>query len=983
MASHNTPFWLLLLTFWQALTSLGAPEPLFRHDAQRHPGPPGRFRFRPRPPFHHHGPRPGGRPGPNQPWGGGVSCITGQVEPAPELTTEPVDRESETFIVDPTTTTPIQSTVTVIVTADYPTFYTARLPSSGRASTFKSITVPSNTTASLANSSTNPRTTLAPDTTVGFPNKSATTTIDFPPDETVSVSTSTASNCIIQILPPLKDKEPHTAGVPVSKAGDPETKSPVGSAIRSPTSLLSPAATPTSVPEMRSIKTMIDGDIFAEPIDSGPPPSNIPQRDDHPVPRIGISSNPPLHTNKFYSNFFLGDQTAPTYTFPYSVAWVAGRGPTGSYGLAISHTDPDQRVFGEPKAPTGAAAFFYNPVGIQSLIMSAKELGQGTTLSIDRITAFSANVHVRPGGGNASAISFPLVQGMGFITGEYNGATPLIQSGVFFRTVCKSTENPKNGVIKYKFVLEDGKAWWLYATKTAGEDLDLRVVNNGNAEATRPFYGTIQIAKDNAGAEEVLDQAAGVYPETVQLSGSVADTTGSYTFDFTPRGNVSGALLMFALPHHVESFDLDTRSQATPLKMQTTTKGLATGVFGTNWTMVEPRMPLNMGFAPYTSEGESREMLSEAAKSAIRVVAQQEISQDMAEQTILDSMYFSGKGLAKFGMILYVINDMLGDRALAQAGLDKLKQAFATFVENRQQYPLVYERAWGGLVSSATYTTGNNGLDFGNTYYNDHHFHWGYFVLTGAIIGHLDPEWAQQNKDYINTLVRDYANPSAKDEYFPQFRAFDWYHGHSWAHGLYASMDGKDQESSSEDVMSVYAIKMWGTVIGDSMMAARGNLQLAVLARAVQHYYLMTSNNTVQPPQFINNKVAGILFENKADHVTYFGANTEYIQGIHMLPLLAASALARTREFVLEEWTTYFSDGRADQISGGWKGIVYGNYALAYPSEAWQFFNSSSFDPAWLDGGASLTWYLAIGRGMMDVTVAELRKLWASASDCG
>ena len=143
----------------------------------------------------------------------------------------------------------------------------------------------------------------------------------------------------------------------------------------------------------------------------------------------------------------------------------------------------------------------------------------------------------------------------------------------------------------------------------------------------------------------------------------------------------------------------------------------------------------------------------------------------------------------------------------------------------------------------------------------------------------------------------------------------------------------------------------------------RGNLQLAVLARAVQHYYLMTSNNTVQPPQFINNKVAGILFENKADHVTYFGANTEYIQGIHMLPLLAASALARTREFVLEEWTTYFSDGRADQISGGWKGIVYGNYALAYPSEAWQFFNSSSFDPAWLDGGASLTWYLAYAAG--------------------
>lgn len=49
------------------------------------------------------------------------------------------------------------------------------------------------------------------------------------------------------------------------------------------------------------------------------------------------------------------------------------------------------------------------------------------------------------------------------------------------------------------------------------------------------------------------------------------------------------------------------------------------------------------------------------------------------------------QALAKFAAILLVINDMLGDKALAQTGLNQLKVAFALFATNKQQYPLVYE----------------------------------------------------------------------------------------------------------------------------------------------------------------------------------------------------------------------------------------------------------------------------------------------------
>jgi endo-1,3(4)-beta-glucanase len=195
---------------------------------------------------------------------------------------------------------------------------------------------------------------------------------------------------------------------------------------------------------------------------------------------------------------------------------------------------------------------------------------------------------------------------------------------------------------------------------------------------------------------------------------------------------------------------------------------------------------------------------------------------------------------------------------------------------------------------------------------------------------------------------------------------FDWYHGHSWAHGLYETFDGKDEESSSEDSMSAYAIKLWGQTIGDANMEARGNLQLAVTARSLQKYFLYNSNNAVQPSNFIGNKVSGILFENKIDHTTYFGANIEYIHGIHMLPLLPSSTITRTQEFVTEEWNTHFSNGRADAVVGGWKGILYANLAIIDPKASWNFFSSSTFDPSWLDGGASQTWYLALAAGMLE-----------------
>ena len=128
------------------------------------------------------------------------------------------------------------------------------------------------------------------------------------------------------------------------------------------------------------------------------------------------------------------------------------------------------------------------------------------------------------------------------------------------------------------------------------------------------------------------------------------------------------------------------------------------------------------------------------------------------------------------------------------------------------------------------------------------------------MIGYLDPKWLiPEHKDYVNTLVKDVCNPITNGRFFPFSRAFDWYHGHSWAHGVTPVADGKDQESTSEDANCAYALKMWGKTIGDKSMEARGNLMLSIVARSVQSYFLMDTANTNQPPGFIGNKVTGIV----------------------------------------------------------------------------------------------------------------------------
>jgi endo-1,3(4)-beta-glucanase len=604
-------------------------------------------------------------------------------------------------------------------------------------------------------------------------------------------------------------------------------------------------------PEFQPAIKVLSGNVFA-PIAINHPPPQFTVRNDHPQKGVGIKETKrPFHTNKFYSNLFVGSQKSYIWTHPYSLQF------TGN-GIAVSHIERSQTIYGPGNPPS----WFSNPLYIRSMILSANELGNDAQLTTTDLGSFSVTASLTSPSYGRRLVSFPIVQGQGFVTGIYHNSKPLIRSEVFFKSLVSAGRTPLGGTYKYRAVLGDSTNWLIYVTPdgTSGTP-PLLLQNSSNILGPDNFSGSIQVAKlPSASSESIYDKSAGTYARSASLSASANGVSGTYTLSWRAGGLTNRYLLMFALPHHLESMHSASANALTSLSLQTTTKGMARALLANQMTLVENRLPVDIGFGPWSADGKVHN-IPQAASRLISRTASIELTQDMNKAIRDTENYWNAKALTKYAMLIWATYEIGQNRSLATYGLNQLKDVFQTYVDNRQPTPYVYDSYWGGVTSSASYGGGNPQADFGSTSYNDHHFHFGYLVYTAAIIAYMDAGWLSRgtNKAWVDSLVRDYANPVPDDPYFPFSRAFDWYHGHSWASGLFEFSDGKNEESTSEDAMSLLAMKMWGKVTGDANMEARGNLHLAVLKRSLRNYFLMESTNKNQPPSFVANVNPGIV----------------------------------------------------------------------------------------------------------------------------
>jgi len=337
--------------------------------------------------------------------------------------------------------------------------------------------------------------------------------------------------------------------------------------------------------------------------------------------------------------------------------------------------------------------------------------------------------------------------------------------------------------------------------------------------------------------------------------------------------------------------------------------------------------------------------------------------------------YFSGKTIAKLARILLVAEEVKelcvsasldesngeyvaacdelelpGDEEIEDA-LDQLRQSVTVWVRTNPKAPFVYDNSWGGLVNCGCLYSGgectngvpecpaftDQGLNFGNGFYNDHHFHYGYHIYAAAALAHFDSSWAIDHYEDVTLLVRDYANPSQEDAAFPVFRNKDWYRGHSWASGITEPMFGNimNQESASEAIMAYEAVALFGKTMtsifqdaGDTnnmsvakMMHKIGLTLTATEIRSTQKYWQVRQNvedsEKIYPGAYTAS-VVGVLWETFAQFTTWFGNAPYLIYGIQLLPLTPISEARDGLEWANEIYGPLAESCDGACVSEGW-----------------------------------------------------------------
>lgn len=303
--------------------------------------------------------------------------------------------------------------------------------------------------------------------------------------------------------------------------------------------------------------------------------------------------------------------------------------------------------------------------------------------------------------------------------------------------------------------------------------------------------------------------------------------------------------------------------------------------------------------------------------------------------------YWTGKTLAALAHLMAIA---------AEAGEDEAARTLETLVRRRfsQWFTgtgprFVLDRSTGSVLGYPE--------EFGSVAaMNDHHFHYGYWLMAAVQLARRDAAWAlpAASGGMVGRLIADIATAERGRADFPFLRNFDPYAGHSWAggDGIYFG-HGNNQESSSEAVNAWAALVLWGELTGDRALRDLGVYLYLHEAAAVLQYWLDVEGTLLDTG--FDKPLASMVFGGKYAYSTWWTEEPRQIQGINLLPITPASTyLALPRPYMDRYFSglerarkSYDARGQSDGTPADiWQDVFASFLALADPAAGMKAWNS-------------------------------------------
>lgn len=310
-----------------------------------------------------------------------------------------------------------------------------------------------------------------------------------------------------------------------------------------------------------------------------------------------------------------------------------------------------------------------------------------------------------------------------------------------------------------------------------------------------------------------------------------------------------------------------------------------------------------------------------------------------------DETYYHGKKLNRSAQVVAAAKAVGDEESAAKVlnGLEKNLEDWFTYSGNTDKHYFTY--LGEGVGALLGFQTSFNAVD----QFNDHHFHYGYFIQSAACVGLYDKQWLNDYSDVVKQLIYDIACPYRNNadcvadcgNAYPYLRSFSPYEGHSWASGYEDERTGNNQESTSEAINAWAGIILYGELTGNTKIRDLGVYLYTTEAEAADDYWFDKDEDTYKiDSSKYTAPMASMVWGGKADYGTWFGM--EYTQGIQICPMqswsfyLASDGKNISGSDYIKKY--YNADKTYANANGGstslWNDMWAAYYALADPNEA-------------------------------------------------